>query len=272
MAATKATFRVPFLVITSLTALAGCGAGGGGIQRTGSGDEVGRTYYIDGAGNWGFGVSEVKAGLQASGYRGHVVNYRWSPTFNPALDQTVGRPVAKLKGRDLGRQITAYLRKYPQNEVNIIALSAGTGVAVWACEAVEPPAKVHSLVMLGSSLSASYDMRAALANISGGVWVYHSPNDQILLGPVATLGTIDGKIGSAPAGLVGLRASSPLIHNVPWRPAYERYGWTGAHTDATSTPFVKAYLSRHVVSTTAAADATATTAVSSELAAGGQPR
>lgn len=213
-------------------------------------DQVGRTYYIDGAGNWGYGVLEVQDGLRRAGYRGQIINYRWSPTFNPALDQTVGRPVARLRGKALGEEINTYRAKYPQASVNIIALSAGTGVAVWACENVRPPASVQNLILLGSSLSSDYDMRAALANISGSVWVYHSSADQILAGPVRALGTIDGKVGVEPAGLVGLRPAGqpdPRIRNIRWSASYERYGWTGAHTDATSEPFVRAVLARHLL-------------------------
>lgn len=226
--------------------MVGCD-GGGGMSAS---DRLGRTYYIDGAGNWGYGVADVTNGLRKAGYQGRVINYGWSPTFNPALDQTIGRPIARLKGADLGKEITAYLRKYPDNQVNIICLSAGTGVGVWACEAVEPPASVHSLIMLGSSLSSDYDMRRALPHISGGVYVYHSSSDMILQGPVRTLGTIDGKLGVDSAGLVGLRppgGRSDRIHNIGWSPRYERYGWTGAHTDATSEPFVRAVLSQHIL-------------------------
>ncbi len=234
--------------------ISGCESNGG------SNDRYGRTYYIDGAGNWGYGVAEIQTGLRKSGYKGAVLNYTWSPTFNPALDQTVGRPIARLKGADLGKEITAYQAKYPGNEVNIICLSAGTGVGVWACEAVQPPAKVHNLVMLGSSLSSDYDVRRALSHLDGHVYVYHSQGDMVLQGPVRSLGTIDGKIGADAAGLVGLRPrglKTDRIVNVAWQPKYERYGWTGAHTDATSEPFVRTYLAKHIIPQQAPATATA---------------
>jgi len=227
--------------------LPGCGPGASEMNRA---DQFGRTYYIDGAGNWGYGVAEIQQGLRQAGYKGHIINFRWSPTFNPALDQTIGRPAARLRGADLGKEITQYLAKYPDNQVNIICLSAGTGVGVWACENTEPPAKVHSLIMLGSSLSSDYDMRKALERISGGVYVYHSQSDMILQGPVRTLGTIDGKMGGDAAGLVGLHPpgkSGNKIRNIRWSSKYERYGWTGAHTDATSEPFVRYILSQHIV-------------------------
>jgi hypothetical protein len=232
--------------ISLLALLTGC-EGGGGSSAT---DRFGRTYYIDGAGNWGYGVVEIQEGLRRSGYKGTIINYGWSPTFNPALDQTVGRPIAHLKGADLGKEITQYLTKYPGNEVNIICLSAGTGVGVWACENIQPPAKLNNLIMLGSSISCDYDVRLALEHLAGRIYVYHSQGDMVLQGPVRTLGTIDGKMGVDAAGLGGLRPrglKTDRIVNIPWSPRYEQYGWTGAHTDATSEPFVRAYLSRHIL-------------------------
>lgn len=220
-------------------------------------DRFGRTYYIDGAGNWGFGVVEMNEGLKAAGYPGNVITWQWSRTLNPALDQTL-RFIPQGRGADLGREITAYKKEYPQNQVNIVALSAGTGVAVWACEAVEPPAKVHNVVLLGSSLSSKYDMRRALRNIDGKVYVYYSPYDPVLDGPVRTLGTIDGTFDDA-AGLRGLRAppdQKDRIVNIGWSAKFESYGWTGSHTDCTSEPFVRVVLSRHIIGEVQAPGAT----------------
>lgn len=212
-------------------------------------DRFGRTYYIDGAGNWGFGVVEIREGLTAAGYRGSIRTWQWSRTFNPALDQTIGRIFARTRGADLGREITEYQKEHPGAKVNIVALSAGTGVAIWACEACTPPAKVNNVILLGSSLSSRYDVSKALENIEGKIYVYYSPHDEILNGPVRALGTIDGTF-DVPAGTVGLkppRGDTSRIVNIGWSPKYERFGWTGAHTDATSEPFVRSVLARHIV-------------------------
>ncbi len=226
--------------IASLALLAGCN------DPT---EQFGKTYYLDGAGNWGFGVAEVAAGLRAAGYAGHVEVYLWTMSFNPAIDQ-VNRPAARLRAAFLADKIQDYLRRYPGNNVNIIALSAGTGVTVWAVETLKPPAKVNNIVLLGSSLSYDYDMRRALRNIKGKVVVYYSPHDSVLEGPVRVLGTIDGKVGTDSAGMTGLHPPGGhrgKIVNIAWSPKYQRYGWTGAHTDCTSEPFVRAEISRSIV-------------------------
>ncbi|HUW84952.1 MAG TPA: hypothetical protein VMZ31_19400 [Phycisphaerae bacterium] len=213
-------------------------------------EDFGKTYYIDGAGNWGFGVAEVAQGLKAAGYRGHVEAYLWTTSFNPAIDQ-VNRPAAHLRAAILTQKIQDYLRNHPRNDVNIIALSAGTGIAVWAVEALESSYRVNNLVLLGSSLSSDYDMRKAVTKIKGHVYVYYSRYDTILDGPMRVLGTIDGRMDVDAAGLVGLHprgGDRGKIVNIGWGPQYQRYGWTGAHTDCTSEPFVRRYIAAHVMS------------------------
>jgi hypothetical protein len=241
------------LAAAALTMAANFGCqSGGAVERVADthGDSIGRTYYIDGAGNLGYGVKEIQHGLRKAGYAGRIINYTWSPTLNPALDQTIGRGAAKRKGQELGEEISAYLAANPGAKVNIIALSAGTGVAAWACEHVRGRHRVNNVVLLGSSLSSTYDMSRALEHVAGKVYVYYSSKDAILSGAVRMLGTIDGASGVDSAGLIGLKAPRRLadrVVNVGWSPSYERFGWHGGHTDSTSEPFVTAVLASHVV-------------------------
>ena len=244
----QAFLTLASISVTSILLLSATGCGPDSVVSRE--DPFGRTYYIDGAGNWGYGVAEVYEGLRKAGYKGNIINWHWSATFNPALDQTIGRVAARGRGADLGKEITQYLKQFPDNQVNIICLSAGTGVGIWACENTELPAKVNNIILLGSSLSADYDVSKALQHISGKIYVYYSSSDMILQGPVRTLGTIDGKIGVDAAGIVGLRSPKgdrSRIVNVRWSSTYERYGWTGSHTDATSVPFVRYVLAKAIV-------------------------
>ncbi len=232
-------FSRSVIVLTLGLFLAGCGD-----PR----EEFGRTWYIDGAGNWGFGVLDVPAGLRDANYPGAVTHYHWSLTMNPALDQTF-RFIAKSSGAALGREITTYLKKYPKADANIIALSAGTGVGIWAIENVEPPGKVNHFIMLGSSLSSRYDVSKALRNMKGNIYVYYTPTDPVLDGPVRALGTIDGTFDDS-AGLVGLigpSARQGRVVNIARRSEHSRFGWTGGHADCTNRRFVEHYLARHLV-------------------------
>ena len=85
--------------------------------------------------------------------------------------------------------------------------------------------------------------------MKGDIYVYYASSDPILQGPVHLLGTIDGQFDDS-AGLVGLRgrgASGGRIHNIGWNSRYSSLGWTGGHADCTNRRFVKAELSKYIV-------------------------
>ena len=48
-------------------------------------EKFGTVYYLDGAGNWGFGVADVPAGLQAAGYKRKFEVFVWTSSFMPAM-------------------------------------------------------------------------------------------------------------------------------------------------------------------------------------------
>lgn len=211
-------------------------------------ERFGRTWYIDGAGNWGFGAFGVPNGLKDRGYRGAVTNHRWSLTFNPALDQTL-RFIAKGSGMQLGKEITNYLRDHPNADANVIALSAGTGVGIWAIENVEPPYKVNNYVMTGSSLSSRYDLRKALSHMKGKIVCYYTSSDPVLDGPVRALGTIDGTFDDS-AGLVGLKgpgSNSGQVVNIGRTSKFASLGWTGGHADCVTERFVSGEIYKYIV-------------------------
>lgn len=236
------------MALAAVAQLAGCAANPAHGPKEA---DFGKTYYIDGAGNWGFGIATVGKGLKAAGYPGSYEAYIWTTSFNPAIDQ-VNRPAAHLRAAALSDKIRKYLQTYPDNDVNIIALSAGTGVAIWAVEALPAGIRVSNVVLLGSSLSSTYDMTKAFQHIKGRVYVYYSGSDPILSGAVRILGTIDGSYDDS-SGLVGLqgRGCPPgKVVNFPWRPEYAEYGWAGGHTDSTSEPFIQKFVAPYLITRT----------------------
>ncbi|MCG3130133.1 MAG: hypothetical protein FLDDKLPJ_00881 [Phycisphaerae bacterium] len=216
-----------------------------GTQRR---EKFGKTFYLDGAGNLGFGASDVPSGLRRAGYRGDVEIYMWTTSLNPLVDQ-LNIPAARFRASVLADKIIAYQKQHPENQINVIALSAGTGVATWAIEELKGRAKVNNLILLGSSLSNDYDMSTALQNMTGRIYVYYSPNDAVLE-IVKLVGTIDGKRGVPSVGQVGLKAppgQESRIVNIGWNEEWTRFGWAGTHTDCTSGQFVQVQISKHIV-------------------------
>ncbi len=231
------------LALTLAATLVGC------VAPYGEQAKHGITFYCPGVANVDMGDQGLRAGLEKAGYKGQVARVTWSLTFNPALDQTV-RLIAEQGGKRLAGYIQEYMDKYPGREVNVVGLSAGTGVAVWALEALKPKYRVNNVVLISSSLWHQYDVSRALKNVRGRVFNYHSPTDAVLAGPMKVFGTIDGVFFEDAAGAVGLRVppgAEPKIVNIEWRPEFEKYGYYGGHGDGTSAAFVEAEIAPHIV-------------------------
>ena len=107
----------------SLLALAGC------ATPFGPKAENGITFYCPGAGNIDFGDIGIREGLESAGYRGQVASLVWTSLLGPGVDQRLGN--ARLGAARLAQSIQDYQDKYPGQPVNVIGLSAGTGVAIW---------------------------------------------------------------------------------------------------------------------------------------------
>lgn len=173
------------------------------VQLGSRNDQI--TYYLDGAGNYGFGKETVPLGLADGGYQGHLQHYIWTTYLGAVADQ-VSVNHNRREGRQLATRIERYLDTYRDGEVNLIGLSAGTGVVVFALEALNPKCKVQNVVMLSSSLSADYDLTTALRRVQGGIHFFWSPDDPILADVVPIVGTVDRSSRSTPpAGMWGAR-------------------------------------------------------------------
>jgi len=215
-------------------------------------ERYGKVYYLDGAGNLGFGQESVPKGLRAAGYRGDIEIISWTSHTGPLGDQMI-RWNARRRADELTRKILDYRRRHPEGEIHIIGLSAGTGVGVWAVEKLPEDVKVDTLVLLGSSLSTNYDMTRCLRHVRDKVYVLYSPYDMILKSFIPVTGTIDGSYLVEPAGRAGLFPPSrsrretielykARLENIPWRSSFERLGNAGGHTDGTNDRFVKYYI------------------------------
>lgn len=207
------------------------------------------TIFVDGAGNWGHGAADLRKGFKAAGFESKVEEFRWSQTFNPLFDQMNGR-AARRRARFLAERIREIRRGDPHVQINIVAFSAGTGVAVWACESLDEHSRVDNLVLLGSSLSHDYDLGLAAVNVNQQVLAFHSKKDAVLQ-VVPSICTIDGMRGVNAAGLVGFSKQSSVgcqVTNQSWRPEWKSLGWSGGHKDCTAPNFIRSVLVGHLQS------------------------
>ena len=224
----------------------------------------GIVFYCPGAGNTDFGDANVRRGLEQAGYHGEVAGFLWTLTFNVALDQELRGP-ARVRATQLAGIIEDYAKQFPGRPINLVGLSAGTGIALWAAEDLKNGVKVDNVVLLSSSLWYHFDAGPALKNIKGKIYVYYSPNDAVLAGPMKLFGSIDGIFGEDGAGAVGLHSPNgqDRIVNIAYRDEFSKLGYYGGHLDSTAPDFVRNYLAAHLIQAPTAPSPGKTTATAS---------
>lgn len=235
--------------LTCLVCLAALWAGGC-VSQFGPRAAEGVVFYCPGAGNVDAGDEGLREGLRMAGFKGEVARLIWTISLNPAIDQAV-RLNARLGANTLSKHIRDYFERYPDGRASIVGLSAGTGVALWALENLDPKYKVENVVLLSSSLSNDYDVGPALRRIKGKIYNYYSSNDFVLAVPMKAFGTIDARFGVDGAGAVGLHpknaAERQRIVNIAWRPEFSRYGYNGGHLDSTSPGFIRKFVALNLL-------------------------
>ncbi len=212
----------------------------------------GITYYVGGAGPIGnIGSFDVPGGLRDAGYSGDVRVFAWQSWLHAGDQLNIRRN--REKGHELAEKIRQNRRQYPRAPINIIALSAGTGIATFALENLSLSASVNNVAFLGCSMSSRYDLTQALRRVQGRLYVLHSTSDGILKNLVWYTGTVDRASGEEGiAGLVGFelpysasdetRRQYAKVVNVRYRSEFVLSDNKGGHTDATARLFVRRYI------------------------------
>jgi len=213
-------------------------------------------FYCDGAGgggpltNWGHSVLQ---GLEQDGYEGEFRNFRWQTGLGALADQVTSVKYKRERAAELARAMTAHWQRFPGGSVHLIGLSAGSAIVVYALEALPGAYQVDYVILLGSSLSAEYDLRRALRRVRGEVYVFTSKRDRVLSVLVPLTGTADRKrVGKRVAGRYGIlmppdaddetEALYSKIVNVQWDDTRAEHGDPGTHTGATNPEFVRRFI------------------------------
>lgn len=216
------------------------------------GSQYGKTFFIGGAGTVGsfVGTTDVPKGLRAAKYRGAIEIFGWQAVFGGTLRDVIDRERNEEQACRLAKAIQDYLDEHPGRRVNLIALSAGTGITTWALEALPEGYRVGTVVYLGSALSRAYDLSTALERIDGHLYCFYSADDPLLRYGLPMTGSVDRETAaSGAAGIYGFgtppdadadtgRRYAERLRNRPYRREYAKYGYYGWHADSTSPRFI----------------------------------
>ena len=215
----------------------------------------GYVYYLDGAGggkssSWSRGV---RNGFIDAGYPGAGEIFVWQTGLGVVVDQNSTVGYKRGKAKKLVERIKTYQSEYPQGSVTLVGLSAGTAVTVFTLESLASEQQVDDAVLLGSSVSADYDLTRALQHVRHRMYVFTSEQDAVLKFLVPLSGTADRAKGrTRSAGLRGfemppspapeVRQQYAKVVHIRWRPEFRKEGHRGGHTDVVNPRFVRAHI------------------------------
>ena len=255
--------RYSYCLIVTLAPLAllssGCGTAVRFLAQTQQdGDRSdGLTFYLGGAGPIGYvGSIDVPGGFKDAGYQGAVDVFTWQSWTHAGDQLNLSRN--RSKAAEFAGEIRRYRRQFPNQKINVIALSAGTGIATFALEYLPEGIQIDRAVFLGCSMSSQYDLTRALRRIRGGLYVVHSEFDPILKNVVWYTGTVDrSSAEDGIAGLVGFRLPPhkgpdterqyAKLHNIPYRLDFSDFRYEGGHTDCTNREFIAEFIAPAVM-------------------------
>ena len=212
----------------------------------------GIVYYVGGAGQLGnVGFMSIPLGMRDAGFEGYVELVPWQGMVT-AVDQ-INYDRNRGKGIELGESIRRSTIRYPESSVDIIALSAGTGIATFALESLPESVHVRNVVFLGCSLSSRYDLTRALKRVDGKLYVFYSETDVILSRIVPYTGTVDRKDSSdGIAGLDGFILPAKVdsatlrqyrkVRDIRYMPQFADAGYDGGHMSSTERQFIARYV------------------------------
>jgi pimeloyl-ACP methyl ester carboxylesterase len=144
-----------------------------------------------------------------------LVIYRWGalvPGPGGMLINQTNVSRNRNEGKELAEEIALYQTKYPNRPIFLIGHSGGGGIAVFALESLGqiPGAKpVTGAFLLSASISADYNLSAALRMTQRGLVNVYNPEDSLLKG-TATFGNMDGGRGTS-AGRTGFQRKYPKV-------------------------------------------------------------
>src|SRR5437868_11167305 len=129
----------PCLCLLSVPLATGCATVPAQVRpRTTSLAPRGVVFVADGAGGGETTSTAIHRALEANHMPLEVQTFKWSHGFGRSLADQRDRAHARERGHELAELVSAYRRSYPNNEIYLVAHSAGSCVALEAAEALPP--------------------------------------------------------------------------------------------------------------------------------------
>jgi pimeloyl-ACP methyl ester carboxylesterase len=211
---------------------------------------VGVVFVANGSGDFRTVSTNLSQVVAESSAPLEVDTFVWSHGFGRYVTDHLDHANHLAQGRKLADRVALYRRTYPERRVYLIGHSAGCAVVLAAAEAL-PPDSVDGIVLLAPSVCVSYDLRPALRTARGGIDVFHSSEDTVILGlGMRLVGTAEhgcrkaaGQCGFTPVLTCAEDAALyRRLRQHGWDPVVEWSGNDGGHYGSNQPGFLRAYV------------------------------
>jgi pimeloyl-ACP methyl ester carboxylesterase len=241
-----------FVHATILAALAGCRTSGQfAVERrtlpAPTAPVTGIVLVADGAGDFRDLSAHLQGAILEAAMPLTVQTFAWSRGRGRILADQTDHGNHQVQGRRLAEYVWRHRVDQPQLPVYLVGSSAGSDVVLCAA-ALLPPDSVEKIVLLAPSVCADRDLRPTLRSARGGIDVFTSHKDRLILGlGMRVVGTTEGNCKIA-AGRVGFRpviasaedaALYQRLRQHPWEPAQRADGHNGGHFGSTQPEFLR---------------------------------
>jgi pimeloyl-ACP methyl ester carboxylesterase len=203
---------------------------------------------IEGAGDFQAVSKVLEKSLHLLSPNMELQRFNWSHGYlRIVADQTDLSHISE-NGEKLASSIRLIQKRNPDIEINIIAHSAGTSVALAATSLLNENS-IERLILLAPSVSKDYPIIPSIIAVKDGVHVFYSHEDTFILGPILKFTkTADlrkcknaaGRYGFTPATrnreeelLVGTK-----LKQYAWKPEDAAIGNNGGHYGAYGQPYM----------------------------------
>lgn len=223
-----------------------------GCSSGSRGTAPGVVLLIPGVGGDGPSYRHVVPALRACGDERPVESFVWGVPGPGFFFNFNNAAVHERAERALADRLATLRRERPDGRIDLIAHSAGGGVALGALARLPADVRVGRLVLIHPSVSPAYPLNASLAHVDG-IELFCSDRDTTFLSwRTATFGTYDN-VKSRAAGNAGFSADDPRLTTHRYHPAADApLGHDGGHFGALARLFLERRIVPLIVSASSA--------------------
>ncbi len=121
-------------------------------------------------------------GLRAAGHLTHFQSFQSGAPPCLFLFNVHNPHVHRKAERELANTILNWRRRFPTGQINLLAHSAGCGVALGATARLPQDISINNILLAGASVSPTYPLAPILPHLRGQLHVLVSPRESFMLG------------------------------------------------------------------------------------------